>query len=83
MTCPRMTFCMRLWPVDDPSPTAESSLLINAAKTSEPLAPSDIRRILSPSSKRSKLAANVHYLTWAPDGLSASSSDSDDELDGL
>jgi len=50
-------------PTDDSSPTAESSLLINAAKTSEPLAPSDIRRMLSTSSKRSKLAANVHYLT--------------------
>ena len=50
-------------PTDDPQLPAESSLLINAAKTSEPLAPSDIRRILSSSSKRSKLAANVHYLT--------------------
>ena len=56
-------------PADDPPVPAESSLLINAAKTSEPLAPSDIRRILSSSSKRSKLSANVHYLT---------SSDSDD-----
>ena len=56
---------------DEAHPTDDPSLLINAAKTSKPLAPSDIRRILSPSSKRSpshgtpRLSANMHRIVYS------------------
>ncbi|MGL4349286.1 MAG: hypothetical protein ACRCT2_01685, partial [Plesiomonas shigelloides] len=55
---------------DEPHPSDDSSLLINAAKTSKSLAPSDIRRILSPSSKRAttstpRLSANMHRVVYS------------------